>query len=177
MEQKIKCVNENEVRYFVGTQKTRWNDSKKNMWKRKIQIKNVQNGLLGTLLNLLRLKIEKKKEKWNWIQIIVSFKSDYLTRISAPTIYRISSFNKKKKVQITEYSGDYTNKAYQWLYLEWWFIICILEKCCQLLMLHVKEKNEWKKNKVKTNPSKRRIFSKQVFVSFSCVSNFDETLL
>lgn len=33
------------------------------MWKRKIQIKNVQNGLLGTLLNLLRLKIEKKKEK------------------------------------------------------------------------------------------------------------------
>lgn len=31
------------------------------MWKRKIQIKNVQNGLLGTLLNLLRLKIEKKK--------------------------------------------------------------------------------------------------------------------
>lgn len=33
------------------------------MWKRKIQIKNVQNGLLGTLLNLLRLKIEKKKRE------------------------------------------------------------------------------------------------------------------
>lgn len=33
------------------------------MWKRKIQIKNVQNGLLGTLLNLLRLKIEKKKKR------------------------------------------------------------------------------------------------------------------
>ena len=33
------------------------------MWKRKIQIKNVQNGLLGTLLNLLRLKIEKKREE------------------------------------------------------------------------------------------------------------------
>ena len=63
MEQKIKCVNENEVRYFVGTQKTRWNDSKKNMWKRKIQIKNVQTDLLGTLLNLLRLKIEKKRNE------------------------------------------------------------------------------------------------------------------
>lgn len=62
-----------------------------------------------------------------------------------PQFIGLVVLTKKKKVQITEYSGDYTNKAYQWLYLEWWFIICILEKCCQLLMLHVKEKNEWKK--------------------------------
>lgn len=100
--------------------------------------------------------------------MIVSFKSDYLMRISAPTIYRISSFNKKKKkkVQITEYSGDYTNKAYQWLYLEWWFIICTLEKRCQLLMLHVKEKNEWKKQSENKSVEEKNFLEASVCVIF-----------
>lgn len=147
--------------------------------KKKQKIENVQKWFSKRVMEIIMSRNRKKNSYYS------IFKSGYLTRISAPspTIYRISSFNKEtnkqKKKKFTEYSGDYTNKAYQWLYLEWWFIICTLEKCCQLLMLHVKEKkNEWKKKKkVKTNPSKRRIFSKQALCYFRVCCQFRPDIL
>lgn len=80
------------------------------------KLKMYKNDFLSASWKLLCLGTEKEKKN-SYYSI---FKSGYLTRISAPspTIYRISSFNKetnekKKKIKFTEYSGDYTNKAYQ----------------------------------------------------------------
>lgn len=72
------------------------------------------------------------------------FKSGYLIKVSLPPQFiGFSSF--KKKYGLTKYSEDYTNKAYQWLYFEWWFIICTLE----LSAFNVTCKNKTKTKKKK----------------------------
>ena len=92
-----RCINENEVRYFVGMQKTCWNSLEKtNVRKRKQKIEKMyKNDFLSASWKLLCLGTEKKNSYYS------IFKSGYLTRISAPspTIYRISSFNKQTNKQ------------------------------------------------------------------------------
>lgn len=96
-------------------------------------------------MEILRPETKEKKKKWNQIRInSVLFKSGYLIKVSLPPQFiGFSSF--KKKYGLTKYSEDYTNKAYQWLYFEWWFIICTLE----LSAFNVTCKNKTKTKKKK----------------------------
>lgn len=121
-------------------------------------------------MKILRPETKEKKKKWNQICInSVLFKSGYLIKVSLPPQFiGFSSF--KKKYGLTKYSEDYTNKAYQWLYFEWWFIICTLElsafnvTCKNKTKTKTKKKkrNEWKKY-----PSKRKKFSRSSVVLFT----------
>lgn len=121
-------------------------------------------------MKILRPETKEKKKKWNQIRInSVLFKSGYLIKVSLPPQFiGFSSF--KKKYGLTKYSEDYTNKAYQWLYFEWWFIICTLElsafnvTCKNKTKTKTKKKkrNEWKKY-----PSKRKKFSRSSVVLFT----------
>lgn len=104
-------------------------------------------------MKILRPETKEKKKKWNQIRInSVLFKSGYLIKVSLPPQFiGFSSF--KKKYGLTKYSEDYTNKAYQWLYFEWWFIICTLE---------LSAFNVTCKNKTKTKTKKKEMNEKNI---------------
>lgn len=125
-------------------------------------------------MEILRPETKEKKKKWNQIRInSVLFKSGYLIKVSLPPQFiGFSSF--KKKYGLTKYSEDYTNKAYQWLYFEWWFIICTLElsafnvTCKNKTKTKTKKKKKWMK---KISVEEKKIFSKQrCIIYFSYVS-------